>query len=191
MALWLAWETRRLRLSSESQINLLREQSRSSSQPYIFLTIKIFDKDGFKKFITDDETKSAEEQAEALVRLNQTDTLFLCILRNASNHIARDVEVWIYDSRTRNFLESHEGAAILIGEELTTFSISPPFLSVEEVRSGIYRRYGKSAAGIADAIALGRVSYSLVIYRDIEKRVYSTIRSFSITGDEVYHLPGD
>ncbi|MEE3502378.1 hypothetical protein [Acidiphilium acidophilum] len=191
MALWLAWETRRLRLASEAQINLLREENRSSLQPYVFPSLEVFDEGEGKKSISADETKSAEEKSDLLTLLEQDDTIFFCRLRNATTHIARDVEVWVYDERTRNFLESDQGIAVMSGSEKTPLSISPPFLSVDEVQSRIKIRYGAVPPNMIDSIRLGSVSYLLVFYRDIEKRLYSTKRNFSIKDGDVFYLQDD
>jgi hypothetical protein len=112
----------------------------------------------------------------------------LCLLENASNKISIDISVLIYNARTKSFLNSRGTIAILPEKEEQSLKITLPYKSAEEARVRIIERYGIVAQSVADALEIETRSYALVIFRDIEGRVYSTRRKFSIRDGRVNHL---
>ncbi len=188
VGVWYAWETRRLRQSGETQIALLREQGQSSLKPYIFPTIRLFDKEKRKIAIQEDKTISDIQKQDRISDLEEDDTQFLCLLENASNKISIDISVLIYDARTRSFLNARGTIAILPEKAEQSLKITLPYKSAEEAWVRIIERYGIVAQSVADALEIETRSYALVIFRDIEGRVYSMRRKFSIRDGRVNHL---
>src|SRR5205085_5512976 len=126
-AIWYTVETRRLRLQSKDQMNLmenqskllkdqlhlyedqthlLRDQSRLSIAPYLSPGLVDIDLQELKKKTLEDKDLSTEERRERLNTIENSDVKFMCSVQNTSSKIPYNLNVYIYDVRTRSFLQN-------------------------------------------------------------------------------------
>lgn len=126
---------------------------------------------------------SEEKKQEAIDSLAKTELKFVVAVNNPTSKTGHNLNAWIYDSRTKNFLESDTGEEWIAEKDLSYFTMSPPYFSDEETKSRIRAVFGTDVDFALQLIDMGEKSYILLVFRDIEGRVYAVKRHFQIDKD--------
>lgn len=189
-AIWYAFETRQLRLQNQGQLKLLKEQTRLSLVPYLVPGLMDVELNALKRMIKEDIELTEERKKEQLEKAEKADVIFMCKVENPTSKTAHHIGLWVYDSRTRSFLECDFGKEWIAEKSNELFQISKPYLTPNEVRKSICKQYGSDIDFILPLIKFEDESYIITIFRDIERRLYAVKRPFNISNDgDIRHKP--
>lgn len=189
VAIWYTIETRKLRIQNEAQMKLLREQTRLSLTPYLVPGIADVDLALLRKNIAEDKSLTEDQRKEKLSKLDEAKIKFVCNVHNPTSKTPHHVNVYIYDSRTRSFLEGDYGKEWIAEKGSELFQVSEPYLGRDEVVESIRKQYGDGTDFIFRQLSAGDQSYIAIIFRDLEGRLYMAKREFMISDGEAHHKP--
>jgi hypothetical protein len=192
-ALWYTIETRQLRKHSVLQLAVLHRQHLLAVSPY--LTVGLF---GKKEIIRDLETNPKEvlsiedpeelkKQAKAeLEKLKSAESeFFLCSLSNPTSKLALSVEAFVYNQKSKNFVESVNGASVIEEKGDANIHVAGDSLSQEEAIAKARQTYGDFTEIDKNLFNHSADSYVIVFFRDIENGVYAIKREFFLDDENV------
>lgn len=189
-AVWYAIETRRLRIQNSAQMDLLKNQTRLSVAPYLIPGLVDIDLAVWKQQIVDNDELSEEKKQEALTKIADADIKFVCAVNNPTSKTPHHINIWIYDERTRSFLESDFGKEWIAEKDSELFQVSEPRFAKDEVEQRIQEQYGEASAFMFRHLEVGDNSYVALVFRDMEGRIYLAKRYFVISkNNKIHHKP--
>jgi hypothetical protein len=182
--------TWRILEQSATQLAILRQQARVEYAPYLVVGIADVDSVYERKAVQSDLKLTAAEKEKALKSIDESPSQFVCAVTNASSKIAHNLQAVLFDSSKRSYILCEDGKQVLGEHQEETFVFGWNYLEAREVVSWLHREYGEAAAFFDPLFAPEEMSYVVVIYQDIQDRVYLAKRSFGITDEwEIIHKP--
>jgi hypothetical protein len=131
-----------------------------------------------------------DKKKEMLEKIENADVKYMCVVHNPTTKIGHHMNLWIYDSRTRSFLECDFGKEWIAEKDREIFQVSEPYLNLDEVRKSIGKQYGSDVDFVFPLLDVGEESYIALVFRDIEGRLYAVKRGFRLRdGGGVSHSP--
>jgi hypothetical protein len=189
-AVWYTVETRRLRKQNEAQMALLRTQMSLSIAPYLVPGILDVEMREVRSRIVSDTKLTQKERDEKLATLDAGEVKFLCGVKNPTTKVPHHCELWVYDQRTKSYLLCDAGKEWIAEKEAETFMVSGPYFSYEDVIEQVLERYGDAGSWAHPHFAAGDDSFIVLMYQDLEGRLYVSKRRFNIRSDgSVRHRP--
>ncbi len=185
-AIWYAVETRALRLQDYEHIKILQHQMKLKLAPFLSVgvtTVKPKDVEMIREKIKLDEGLEEEKRKALLERLKTTPISFICQVTNASSKIACHVDLYIFDKKHASFSESISAKDYIAEKEKEIFLILPRYMTYQKICKTITDRYGTESSFLFSHLKPSDNSYVMVVYEDIENRVYAVRRPFVITED--------
>ncbi len=136
-----------------------------------------------KKQIHEDKELSDEQKQEKLEKIDSSSVKFVCAVDNPTCKIGHHLNIWIFDSLTRSFLECDFGKEWIEEKGHELFQISEPYSNLDEVKKNIAKQYGSDVDFIYPLLEVGAKSYIALVFRDIEGRLYMVKRGVIIDKD--------
>ncbi len=185
-------ETRLMRMQNAGQMELLQHQMRVSVAPFLFGSIKVFDRDEEKAKITSDKNLEEKERDLKLENHEKAKTLkYVVAVNNPTDKIAHHVNAYIYDTQTKSYLECDASLEWVEPQEKVALFIDEPYCEKRQLFDILTREYGDSATSLIRHLDHGERSFIALVYRDVEARVYLVKREFQIDEDgDTQHKPG-
>ena len=181
-AIWYTFETRRLRQENQEQLKLLKEQTRLSLAPFLVPGLIDVDLALAKQKVLDSKEIPEPKKREMLANIASASIKFMCAIDNPSSKIGHHVNLWVYDSRTRSFLSGDFGKEWIAEKGRELIQVSAPYFNTAEVSQQIREQYGSDVDFIFPLLTTEDVSYLVLLFRDIEGRLYAVKRGFQVEG---------
>ncbi len=189
-ALWYTIETRKLRIQSESQMDMLRRQGRLSVAPFLVPGLVDVDLARLRKKVEEDTELSAEERRDKLDKIDRAQVRFVCAVQNPTTKLPHHCQLWVYDAKRRSFLLCDAGKEVIPEKETMLFQVSEPSFSLDECMKHLQTDFGTAADFAHVQLKVGTESYIALFFQDLEGRVYMIKRPFGIHDDgDVVHKP--
>jgi hypothetical protein len=155
-------ETRKLRQQNQSQLDLLRKQTRRAIAPYLL---------------------------GAVSRVVTPNASFICLVENLTENLAVNVFVITFDHLSQQFRSSKGGKEFVKGSTVAEFQMSEAY-SPSDLVDKLRGSYEETNELIVRRITADKNSSAvLVVYSDIEGNPYITRREFDVDeNDEVWHF---
>lgn len=201
IAFWYTRETKLLREQGAIQVQLLRDQVRSSSAPY-FLTrlFPLYSQSALSQSIEDimsDTSMTVDRREKLIERVNHvivdgksSGHLYICLVRNPTNRIAYSIVSCFY-SRDRGSYLRGDIYEVIDEYETLFFSFGDNRISIERILDVCRDTFGQGFMAVEQYILPDqeRNNLLLIIFRGMDGRVYLFRRTFYI--DETGHLAPD
>ncbi len=198
-AIWLAVETRRLRIQdkarttqaeqqfleqarrSDEQLSLLQNQVRLSILPPLILGPMPYKEfmDTVARTIKDEGVRQA--LIETALRLGK-EPRFVCLIQNQTDRVAQNVSGVFFDARKqRHYLSPHNIEQLGRGWDALYFIEEP--ISEPEVIQTLQTQYPRNRLDFArEPISQNQRSYIAILFLDLDGRLYVSRRRFSDAG---------
>jgi hypothetical protein len=197
-AIWLAWETRRLRVQdkeqmrlavkhfdaqierSDKQLSLLRKQVRLGLLPPIILGPASLAQ--YKDYVNENVSDETERKAyvDSSVLKGQEPS-FVCIVRNRTKRVALNLSGLLYEAETQKYFVAPRNLEQL-GKGWDAFLFYEESSDMETVKANLEDQYGTSRVefAVSHLIPKDKASFVIVLFTDLDGRVYLARRRFSL-----------
>ncbi|MCK9336315.1 MAG: hypothetical protein M0P43_00660 [Arcobacteraceae bacterium] len=148
--LWYTYETRKLRVTSEKQLNEQRRINELSLLPYFSYGINIFqsndnDKTAIKYFKKNTYLPPSIRN-EYIQLLEKNTKIFQIKIENQSSALALDIQAVIYDGYTRNYIFGETGVvSSKLGECQYIYTARDSYQTRNEIIEDLKSHYGDNA----------------------------------------------
>ena len=187
-AIWYTIETRKLRLQSEQQMGLLKNQTRLSVAPFLVPGLIDVNLAVLRDNVQQRTDLSDEQKTEALANISRSYVKYVCTVNNPTTKVPHHINLYIYDSSTKSFLSADYSKEWIAEKDNELFQVSEPCYSRDDVLKRIKDQYGNGLDFIDKHLVVGDISYIALLFRDLEGRVYLTKRVFAIArGNSIHH----
>lgn len=210
-AIWLAWETWRLRVQDkertrqadkqfsdqagrgDKQLSLLRKQVRLSLMPPLELgpcTYEMYRKFLQEKYPEASQGNERSNWATRAVRGNDN-ARFILLVSNSSDRFAQNLVAMFYDADSKEFYWSDDGAEQL-GKETRPFMFFGPPVTAEQIKTGLTFQYGDRSSYFHMFVeSKDEASFVGLFFLDLDGRMYMKRRRFFVRRADVNKVAGE
>ena len=181
LLVWYSWETHGMRVSSEQQVALLRDEARTRIAPLLLPTLEPPGLDFVERAAREDlQRRLAEPDREPAI------TRRLVAVRNLSSSLAQRVSVVLFDHTRGTYGWATSPIGVLLAEKQTSAEIAGPGLALQELVEEIEVLYGEAAVGlIVTQLSPTSQSFIVALCQDQMAHLHLSRRPFTATdGDK-------
>ncbi len=179
VGLWYTWETRGLRIQADEQLSEIRNQFRLTLVPDLFPSI--VKKDKVKELVMEGKLKQTigkrRYSQEQLINVIK----YFVLMENASNKLAYEVRVYVFDHDTKSYLKSpkHNIYVPAPGKKFQAFfNEKANYIDSMELITDINEEYGLKLTSLKKFIKSKKTSIVLLFFKDVQGNIYLRTRAF-------------
>ncbi len=185
---FLTW---RLVNQTADQMIFSREQHRVALAPYLLVAVTDVDDTQAKAEVERNTKLTPKQKKDALKQIADTAIQYACTVTNPTSKVANNLVAILFDSGTQSFLFCDNGKEVLVEGAKEGFWFGWTYLNEREVRDHARQAFSEPAPFLDQVFATGATSYVVILFRDMEGRLYAFKRPFSISKEgEITHQPG-
>ncbi len=174
-------ETHKLRVHTERELEVLRDQARTSLLPAIIFGLKTWNREGILAHLDLSlDSQSAETQAR-VARVQQSARHFVCPVSREGDRIAHGFQAVLFDKARGQYFLSDQGADILPKDVEMTLTFTGEGITFDGFVTNHRRVYASAGEFMIEPLRPRTDSFIAIMFADLSDRLYLRMREFVVT----------